>query len=343
MAAARLPRCHLLTAVAGLREEVLRRLPALDLCVLDPASVDAHEVRSAEVILGDPALLKLQLAHLDSCKWIQSTWAGVESLVDHVRAQQQQQQQQHEGAGRRPPWVLTRFAGFFGPAMSQFVLAAILARERKVFAYAARQKSKEWEPRSEIKYRVLNTLTVGILGAGEIGREVGRTLKAMGMHTVGMVSSPPKRSGLAADFDEVIVGAENLPLILKQCDYVVNILPSTPSTRGLLTLEALGECAPERGTYFINVGRGDVVPDDAVWAEAADRGYISGATLDVYRKEPLPVDSVLWTHPKIQVFPHIAAVSFAADVATLFAQNLAHYVEGGPAHLQHQVDFERGY
>ena len=329
--ALRLPRCHLLTSIAGLKEEVMRRLPGLDLCVLDPANVSADEVRAAEVLLGDPALLKLQLANLRECRWIQSSWAGVESLVDFVRAQD-----------ARPAWRLTRFAGFFGPAMSQFVLAAILARERRVMHYAALQRRVDWgggEPRNGT-YRMLGDLSVGILGAGEIGSEVGRTLKHIGMRTSCLVRSPPERN-LSAAFDEVHVGMEKLGEVLRQSDYVVNILPSTPSTRGLLSLEALSVCK-DRNTYFINVGRGDIVPDDEVWAEAADQGFIAGATLDVFRKEPLPKESALWAHPKIQIFPHVAAMSFPADVATLFAQNLRLYTQD-PALLRHQVDLSRGY
>lgn len=129
--------------------------------------------------------------------------------------------------------------------------------------------------------------------------------------------------------------------MIRTCDYVVNILPSTPATQGLLSLETL-EAGQANKPYVINVGRGDIAPTDSVWAEAVDNLFISGCLLDVCNVEPLPQGSPLWAYDEITITPHISAVSFPKDVAEAFAENLARFVKD-PASLKHQVDFSAGY
>ena len=101
-------------------------------------------------------------------------------------------------------------------------------------------------------------------------------------------------------------GVENLSECLKQCDYLCNVLPSTPSTKGMLSGSVLESCK-ERKTVLINVGRGDVIRDEEI-LQALNNEWISGAILDVFEKEPLPKDSALWTHPNITITPHVAGL-----------------------------------
>ena len=100
---------------------------------------------------------------------------------------------------------------------------------------------------------------------------------------------------------------EELPKFLQQCDYICNVLPSTPSTKGLLSGDILKNCK-ERKTVFINIGRGDVISCDSI-LNASNNQWTGGAILDVFEEEPLPSDSALWTHPQVTITPHIARLT----------------------------------
>mmetsp|Transcript_69369 Transcript_69369/g.181806 ORF Transcript_69369/g.181806 Transcript_69369/m.181806 type:complete len:152 (+) Transcript_69369:1-456(+) len=136
-------------------------------------------------------------------------------------------------------------------------------------------------------------------------------------------------------FDHV---GEDLPGLLRESDVVVNILPSTPATRGLLDGGALEACG--RGKLFINVGRGTIVSEESLLA-ALERGWLRRAVLDVFAPEPLPESSALWGHPAVQVTPHISAVTYPDFTAELFVENLGRYVEGQP--LKYTMDLDSGY
>lgn len=105
---------------------------------------------------------------------------------------------------------------------------------------------------------------------------------------------------------------ENLHECLQKCDYLCNILPSTPSTVGLLSGNVLQSCK-EKQTVLINVGRGDVVSEESL-LKALDHKWIGGAILDVFEKEPLPKDSALWTHPQVTVTPHVSGFTTSNQV-----------------------------
>jgi phosphoglycerate dehydrogenase-like enzyme len=152
---------------------------------------------------------------------------------------------------------------------------------------------------------------------------------------------------------------QDIDAFLSRCDYFVNALPSTPQTKGLLGSREFAACKP--GAVFINIGRGDILNEDAnddqgvdavgrekrqegdVVLEALERGHIAGAVLDVFKSEPLAPSSRLWTaHPEeLVVTPHVAAISLSRDVAQLFRQNLVRYVEGRD--LLFPVDWHKGY
>jgi len=144
---------------------------------------------------------------------------------------------------------------------------------------------------------------------------------------------------------------KDISVFLSQCDYVVNALPSTQYTKGLMGLTEFSSC--KAGSIFINIGRGDILKDDipqeggstplegATILEALKRGYIAGAVLDVFKSEPLNQASPLWAAPEVLVTPHVAAISYGSDVARLFKENLLRYVNGRD--LLYPVSWEKGY
>ena len=139
------------------------------------------------------------------------------------------------------------------------------------------------------------------------------------------------------------LGDEQLPDLLRSSDYVLNLLPSTPHSRGLLGGDALRACSPEeggRGACFMNAGRGDVISEGELLA-ALRCGWISGAVLDVFEEEPLPEASALWATPGVVVSPHVSAVSFASDAAEVLGANYTRFVAREP--LAFVVDWAAGY
>jgi glyoxylate/hydroxypyruvate reductase A len=132
-------------------------------------------------------------------------------------------------------------------------------------------------------------------------------------------------------------GRDQLAGCLAPCDYVVCILPETTETRDIIDAKTLASM--KRGAYFINVGRGRLVVEEDLLA-ALDCGQLSGAALDVFRTEPLPTDSRLWTHPKVAVTPHAAGGVPQGSLAHI-AENYRRLLAGRA--LINIADPARGY
>lgn len=220
------------------------------------------------------------------------------------------------------------------------MLAGILTRERHLAHYAEQQQAKHWCTGEDEAppYRLLSALSVGVLGMGDIGAHVAKVCSLMGMDVAGLVRTVPEPERQVPSVS--YYRTEQLPELLQRSDYVVNILPSTPGTRGLLDGGVLAHCKP-KSSCLINVGRGDVVAEDEL-VRALEAGELGGAVLDVYQQEPVPETSKLWRMPGVVMTPHVAATSFADQVATAFAQNMERYT-ADPGSMKHVVDFEHGY
>ena len=263
------------------------------------------------VLLGQPDLVAAALDSMPGLQWVQSTWAGVEALLQQPRRDFQ----------------LTGVKGVFGPLMAEYVFAYLLAYETKLLQRHRRQQQRNWWPRDS---GTLAGKTLGIMGTGSIGGRIADTGRMFGMRVVGF-----SRSGAAAEgFDRLFASAE-LRDFLAEPDYLVGVLPGTPATDGLLDAAALS--ALPSHCYLVNVGRGNLI-DETALLDALGRGQIAGA---VFRQEPLPKDSPLWETPNLTVTAHIAACSRPADIARLFEENYNCFLAGAP--LRHRIDFERGY
>jgi phosphoglycerate dehydrogenase-like enzyme len=135
-----------------------------------------------------------------------------------------------------------------------------------------------------------------------------------------------------------VFAAGRLVDFLAEPDYLCCVLPDTPATTNLLDEAAFR--AMRRGSYLLNVGRGNLI-DEAALLDALGSGRIAGAVLDVFKEEPLPPESPLWRAPNLIVTAHMAADSRPRDVARIFIGNYNRFVAGRP--LRFLVDFERGY
>lgn len=162
---------------------------------------------------------------------------------------------------------------------------------------------------------------VGLLGFGQIGRRIGSAFNDLGYQLRAWT-----RSGVADDWVVSYQGVDELEAFLGDCDAVINILPNTEATRGLLTAERLAQFTP--GATFINMGRGTVIADEADLITAADTGILRGVVLDVLTVEPPADDHPLLHHPTIRVTPHISGMTQRSSAAELIAANIKRIRKG---------------
>ena len=309
-------RVLLVTRISGLEQELRgRSLPGIELIRTRTDEDTVQAITDAKVVLADPGLVVPHLDRAAELKWLQSAYAGVDSFFQ---------------ASSRRDYQLTRIKGVFGPLMAEYVLAHILARERHLLELARQQRARRWQ---RATYRQLSELTLGILGVGDVGSAVAQAAGACGMTVWGLRSRPEAVEGV-----DRIFPPDQLDEFLAGPDYLVNTLPSTPETRGLLSGETLSRCRPP--VVLINIGRGDII-DEASQVRAVAEGWLDGAVLDVFDQEPLPEGSPLWSLPGVTITPHVAALSLPGPIADVFVANLARYRAGEP--LRHLVDWGRGY
>ena len=286
---------------APLVDALRRQAPGLG---VQPYSrtLDDAALAATEVVLGwrfPPGLA----ARLPALRWVCSIAAGVEKLL----------------VPDLPPAV--QVSRMVDPdqalGIAQYVAAVVLRHTRGLAAYDALQQQGLWQrrPMAAARHRV------AVLGFGEVGREIGRVLAALGLQVTGW-----RRSS-----------GPLLPL-LAASDIVVNALPLTAQTAGLLDAAALA--ALPAGAYVVNIARGGhVVQADLVAAVLS--GHLAGAALDVQAQEPMPPDDPLWRVPGISITPHIAAQSSPDVVVAQFLASLAR-VQQGLAPLN-PVDRSLGY
>jgi len=265
-------------------------------------------------------------------KWVQANWAGVDTTVGAPLF----------ASGEV---ILTTGAGIHVVNVSEYTLMMMLALAHKLPQAFRMMQAGAWsDDREAFMPLELRGATLGLVGYGQIGREIARLAQAFGMRVIALRRSvaAPQQSNNRAD-DVSFFSRDQLPALLRQSDFVVVVAPLTPETRHMLDAGALAHMKP--GAFFINVGRGAVVDEQALIA-ALRQGRIAGAALDVFEQEPLPSDSPLWqlaAEGRVILTPHAAGLTphYEARAAALFAENLRRFVNGQP--LINRVDFQRGY
>jgi glyoxylate/hydroxypyruvate reductase A len=284
--------------------------------VADVGEVDPARIEVA-IVANPPAG---SLCGLPSLRLIQSLWAGVDRLL----------------ADRTlPPEVpIARMVDpALAAAMVETALWAVLSLHRGFFAYQQRQRQATWRPHAQ---RRADEIGVTVLGLGAMGLACAAALVQRGYRVAGWTraagTSPPM-PGL-----ERLVGREALARHLPGSDIVLNLLPLTPDTRGLL--DARFFAALPNHASIVNFGRGAHLVETDLLA-ALDGGQLRHAVLDVFESEPLPAERRFWHHPRVTVLPHVAALTDPRSAAQLVAANVQALVEGRS--VAFQVDRVRGY
>lgn len=215
--------------------------------------------------------------------------------------------------------------------MSGFVIWNAIYHQRQMGVYRQQQLDKVWQ---RLPQRAAREVPVGILGYGAIGARVAADLATLGF-PVKVWSRTPKLTGAGvAGFH----GTEGLERMLDDTEILINLLPLTSETRGILNGGLFAKL--RRGAYLIHTGRGAHMVEQDVFA-ALDSGQLSGASVDVFPIEPLSKDSPFWTHPKVLLTPHDACdVTMTAIGVTIRAT--AASVQAGLT-PKDTVDRARGY
>jgi glyoxylate/hydroxypyruvate reductase A len=215
--------------------------------------------------------------------------------------------------------------------MSGFVLWHVIWHQRRFGTYLAQQRERIWQRLSQ---RSAGEVSIGILGYGEIGRRVASDLAMLGF-PVNVWSRGPKPTPESISGYH---GTGGLSAMLSETEVLINLLPLTLETRGILNLTTFQRM--RRGGYLIQVGRGEHLVESDLLA-ALDSGQLSGASLDVFPSEPIAHEHPFWNHPAIIVTPHDACdVSIDAIKATL--ATTAEALRTG-RQARHAINRGRGY
>ncbi|GMQ23980.1 glyoxylate/hydroxypyruvate reductase A [Algoriphagus sp. oki45] len=212
-------------------------------------------------------------------------------------------------------------------SMTNYVVTGVLNFHRQIARYQADQKRKVWEmsnPEIPVK--------IGVMGVGALGGDVLDKLHYMGFPVFGLGFAEKK------DFPYPYFSRDQMDDFLSEINVLICLLPLTPETEGILNLDLFKKCNP--GTYLINVARGKhLIEEDLI--SALDKGYLSGAMLDVYRKEPLPEDHPFWEENRILCTPHIASVTNPEAATPQIIENFRRLKSN--LSLLNIVDREKGY
>ena len=256
-----------------------------------------------------------------SLRWVQSCYAGVESLLFPELVESQV--------------VLTNARGLYSRVLAEFVVAAILYFAKRLDELRSNQRAGIW---SRLQVEEVRGGTVGIVGVGDVGRACAEQVDALGMRLLGCKRNPDAIPEIRPF--ERMVSPDKLLEILPECDWVVAATPLTPQTRGMIGEPELR--AMKSDAVLINIGRGAVVSEPAL-IRALQEGWIRGAALDVVEPEPLPADNPLWGMENVLLTAHSAdhTSDDLGQASRLFVENFRRYIDEKP--LLNTVDKAAGY
>ena len=214
--------------------------------------------------------------------------------------------------------------------MKEYVLNAVLNYQRNTIKYIRQKQKGVWEVHPN---KAPEDFSIGVMGLGELGRPAAEQLAGLGYRVMGWSRS-------AKDIAQVntFAGDGELGAFLSNCRVLVCMLPLTDQTEGILDLEVFKKL--KRPGYLINVARGEhLVEEDLVYA--LDKGWLEGATLDVFSEEPLPNRHSFWNRENIMITPHVSSLTPPGEVAEQIVDNYKRALSG--IELRNVVDRDKGY
>ncbi|MDM5455157.1 D-2-hydroxyacid dehydrogenase [Peribacillus simplex] len=255
-------------------------------------------------------------------KWVHSDSAGVEAMLNEDI--------------KKSDVIITNVKGCSSVPIAEHTIAMLSSLARGVPTMIRNQIKKNWV---EIPVKDLENSTVGIIGYGDIGFEIAKRSKGLGMTVIGCRRNPAQRKEEYEPAD-LIMGMDQVDEVLSRSDFVVLALPFTKDTSYFLNEERINKM--KKGSHLINVGRGNTIVDEDL-IESLKNGHIAGAALDVFEVEPLPEDHPFWQLENVMVSPHNAynSAKHLDRVMELFLKNLKLFSDGKP--LKNVVEKGMGY
>ena len=259
---------------------------------------------------------------LDNLEVIFSLGAGVDGIVKHPKLP------------RDIPVV--RFVDDeLTQCMTDYVVANVGMHHRQATRYRRDQNARKWD---QYYPERASTINVGIMGLGQLGADAAEKLNHLGYNVAGWARSPKAIEGI-----EEFTGADALDAFLNRTDILVCLLPLTPETHDILCMENFKKLRRGHlpgGPCIVNAARGGHQNEDDIVAALLD-GTLGAASLDVFKVEPLPSTSALWSFDNCYITPHIAAISGLDAGVKLVTEQITRYEQSGD--LMHVVDTSRGY
>lgn len=322
---------HLLELAAGDAEIVDRR------CRSQAEMVEAAE-GGCDVYFGFRVPDEL-MRRAPGLKWVQLLSAGADHILRGL-------------LGERANVAVTTASGIHSTPIAEYTIGSMLAWAHGFHVTMRAQMRHEWKRNSQFMDSVdsMRGKTLGIIGYGSIGRETARIGQALGMTVLALKRNPNDHRDTGwnppgvGDPDGVVparwYGPEEREAVLRDSDFITVTLPMTPLTQSFIGAREIAVMRPH--AYIVNVGRGEVIDQDAL-IEALREKRIGGAGLDVFAREPLEADSPLWDLENVILTPHMSGAfkDYNSACCELFAANLRRYRAGQPLH--NFVDRALGY
>ncbi|EKT57488.1 glyoxylate/hydroxypyruvate reductase GhrA [Providencia sneebia] len=262
------------------------------------------------------------LAGRSDLKGIFALGAGVDAIL----------KQEQDRPGTLPAGVPVMRLEDTGMAlqMEEYATAKVLYYFRRMDEYRQLQSQRQWKALPAYQY---DEFVVGVMGAGALGTAVAKRLASFGFQV-----RTWSRSEKHIDNVKSYYGQDQLSDFLHGTRVIINLLPSTPETAGILNLHLFNQL--QKNAYIINLARGaHLVEQDLL--TALESGQVAGASLDVFAFEPLSQMHPFWTHPRVAITPHVAAFTVPNEAMDMIANNIKRIEDGlEPAGI---VDMKRGY
>lgn len=253
-------------------------------------------------------------------KWVQIMSAGVDAIpLEEIK---------------RRGIIITNGRGIHKIQMSEYAIAAMIMLARSFQNIFRNQYDGRWD--NSYAQGEINGSTVGIIGLGSIGREIARKAAFFGMNVIGVKNKPE-----AVEYVSHVYGTEQMGEVFKQADYVINLLPATPMTEGIINNSLLS--LMKDTSCFINIGRGKTVNEEDL-IEILKERKIRAMVSDVFNHEPLPEDSPLWKLDNVILTPHVCGSSpvYEEKAMEIIRKNFDAYI-GKADRMVSLVDPDSGY
>ena len=273
---------------------------------------DYKKVEVAIVANRNPKEIK----KLTNLKWIQSIWVGVENLVESFKGESMK--------------IVRLIDPEMSRTMAEAVLSWVLYLHRDMYFYRVQQNKSLWKALSYVKP---SKKVVSFIGLGQLGSASANKLLENGFKVCGWSRSKKSIKNIKS-----FTGYLGLKKMLGQTDILVCLIPLTQNTKYILNNKTLSYL--KKGACVINFARGAIINTKDL-LKYLNSGRIHHVVLDVFEKEPLPKQSILWKHKKVTILPHISANTDLETASDIVAKNIKIYQL--KKKIPKSIDLVRGY